>query len=186
MSYTINYNFSEKYEGEDYENLSLNLIMNDSEHLIKSDDFDCFYRNYENEKDEFQELDEHKLSLVDEFRESDFIEGFIPMMNYVHILQREPDEDSIRLINEHCRNCVIISIDEIEVNGIALVSCGMDLSECIELSYFLIDGISPVSARQIMSLSEVASNLLIHCRDVAKKAGFVSLYEIKRFLGEEK
>jgi len=147
MSYCINYDFNDKYVGDDYENLTYSVLNRDND-------------------------------------EADYAPS-TPILNYIHILQCEPMEEQIRLVDEYAGRCVLLNIDELEVSGIALIACGMDFSDNIELAYYLTDGTSPVKSEQIMSLSKKAEALLMFCRK-HKRVWFSSVKEFLNNYDENK
>ena len=176
MSYTVYYDFSEKFCGEDYVNLTWDVFEKDDKNIIKTEQFEYFYENC-GIKD--------KLEAVDMFRESEdyywLKESFIPIYNYVHILQEKPTDEQVELVSKYVKNCVIIYIEELDVYGIALTAAGTDLSDEIELAYYIIDGVSPIKTDQI-DLDDEAAKLSEYCKDVIKKEGRVSLSKIEGFI----
>ena len=169
MSYCISYDFSTKLDGEDYENISWNELSGDNDKIIETEQFDYFYEDYKDEKDEDETEQEHRLSLIETFEceqaYDELRDTFAPIMNFIHILQQEPMEEQVKLVEEYAGVCVLISVDKLGVNGIALTGGGMDLSDNIELAYYLTDGTSPIKSTQIMSLSKKAEALLMFCRE---------------------
>ena len=172
MAYTIHYDFSENFEN--FQNLTWDLVACDDDKLIETEEFEYFY-----EDNNFDD----KLEALEEFKQSDayfeLSESYFPIYNYVHILKYKPDDEQIELLSKLVGNVVIVYIEELEVYGIALTTVGMDLSDHIELAYYIIDGVSPVKAGQI-DLSD--KELLKYCRDVIKKEGWISLNKIQKFI----
>lgn len=190
MSYTINVSFGEKYEGEDFYNLSWNEFDSKDENLIGTEQFDYFYDDYKDEFDaEYETEEEHKLGLVDKFRETqaydELRDTFHPMMNYVHILQQEPLQEQIALVEKYAGVCVVLEFEDMDMYGLALTGGGMDLSDYLELAYYVTDGVSPIEAREVLSLGGEAKKLLEFCRSKAKETGSVCLWDIKNYFGEK-
>jgi len=189
MSYCIDIDWSEKFEGEGYENLSWSETEADDKLLSKTEQFGYFYDDFSDEKDEDETEEEHRISLVDKFKETqafdELRETYVPMMNYMHILQDKPFEEQVQLVEKYAGICVVIEMEDLDVCGLALTGGGMDLSDNIELAYYLTDGVSPVISRQVMSLGSTAEKLLEHCRKVVKETGRVCHNEVKSFLGEQ-
>ena len=183
MGYCVNYNFGEKLEHEDYENLSWDVFEDDDINLINTDHFNYFYNDYKDEDEEDEE--EYKLSLIDDFKESqaywELKETFFPMMNYIHILQHTPTGDRIDIVNKYADVCVVVSIEELDIQGLALTGGGMDLSDRLELAYYILDGVSPITSSDI-TMGKKSTKLLKHCREIAKKTGSISFNEICEFL----
>lgn len=167
MSYCINYDFSSKLESEDYTNMSLEALEDDEADIIKTYEFEYFYEEHadlnEDEEDEEDE-EERKMKLLEEFRHSsayyEMRDSLCPIMNFMHILQYTPTYEAISRVNKYARNCVIIYVEKLDTYGIALTGGGMDLSDNIELAYYLTDGESPIKCSQVMSLSGEAEKLL--------------------------
>ena len=189
MSYCIYVDWSDKFEGEGYENLSWSETEADDKLLSKTEQFDYFYDDFSDERDEDETEEEHRISLVDKFKETqafdELRETYVPMMNYMHILQDKPFEEQIQLVEKYAGVCVVIEMEDLDVCGLALTGGGMDLSDNIELAYYLTDGVSPVISRQVMSLGSTAEKLLEYCRRVVKGTGRVCHNEVKGFLGEQ-
>ena len=189
MSYAIFYDWSEKYDGEDYQNLTADKMLEDDEYIVETEQFDYWYDDNKCEEDmeDFESEEEYKLSLVDDFRNSgaydELRDTFVPMMSYVHILQNEPLDEAIELVEEYAGACVVIKIEELDCYGLALTGGGMDLSDYLELAYYILDGVSPIKSREVLSLRKEARELLEFCRN--SKDG-VCLYDIKKFLEEKK
>ena len=108
-----------------------------------------------------------------ELEEDEYNEGY--MYNYVHILQHQPYEDDMDLINEFCPNISIIEIIPLETMAIAINGAGMDFSAEIEMAYLIIDGRSPIIGDPFY-FSEEQKNLLeelrkdvIDGKDLARK-----------------
>lgn len=113
-------------------------------------------------------------------------DSYFPLYNYVHILQKDVPTRSLTICRKYVGNVVILRIDELETYVIALTAGGMDLSDNIELAYYIIDGTSPVKAAQVMNLSNEAEALLMFCREDACKHGRTCLNNINQFLNKEK
>jgi len=189
MSYCIYVDWSDKFEGEGYENLSWSETEADDKLLSKTEQFDYFYDDFSDERDEDETEEEHRISLVDKFKETqafdELRETYVPMMNYMHILQDKPFEEQIQLVEKYAGVCVVIEMEDLDVCGLALTGGGMDLSDNIELAYYLTDGVSPVISRQVMSLGSTAEKLLEYCRKVVKETGRVRFNDVIGFLGKE-
>lgn len=184
MSYCI---YLEDLNSESIVNLSWNKFDEQDELIIQTEQFNYYYADYVNDRDkEYETEDEHKLGLVDDFRGTqaydELRDTFCPMMNYVHILQQEPMEKQVALVEKYAGICVLIEIEKLDVYAIALTGGGMDLSDNIELAYYLTDGVSPIETRQVMSLSKDAERLLHFCRDKVRTTGSVCYSEIDSFI----
>ena len=186
MSYAIYYDFSEKNCSEDYVNLTWDVLSGDCDKLIETEEFEYFYEDYE---DEVIEPDD-KLAYIEKFMESDeyeeLMERFAPIYNYVHLLQNKPTKEQIRFVYNFTEDCVIVYIKKLDIYGIALTSVGTDLSDEIELAYYLTDGVSPVKAKQIMNLDEKDAKLLEYCRKVVEEKGKITVSDIEKFVGNIK
>jgi hypothetical protein len=178
-----------------YENLTWNAVLNNHETLAKTESFEYWlhenYGDYNIDRkdviDGTLESDDFTVEeLISDFRDSDDFysmeDAYVPIYNYVHILQSRPSTADVLLVDKYVGNVSIIEIFDVDTYAIALTGCGMDLSDNIELAYYVIDGVSPVKASQIMSLGREAKELLLHCRKYAKEFGRVSPMEISDFL----
>jgi len=109
---------------------------------------------------------------IDEFREfvkennyNDLMDASsTPMVNYVHILQQEPLTESVELLFKLTHTAQYYYIEIIDAYVIGLTGAGADLSEYIELAYWLADGYSPVEANDITFLDEDVKELILWCR----------------------
>ena len=187
MSYCVNYNFGEKIICEDYNNLSWEELSSDDIKLINTEYFENFYDDYKEDIEQDEDQTEHKLSLVGNFRDSqaynELEDTFIPLVNYIHILQREPISEQIELVSKYASVCAVVSVEDLGICGLALTGCGMDFSDSLELAYYLIDGVSPITAGHI-AMGEKSSQLLKYCREVVERDGSISFNEIQIFLNE--
>jgi len=192
MSYTIFFN--EWGDLDKYTNLTFETISSDDEDLSNTEIFEDWFEdrygdrglNLEDIRNgDIEDEDLRIYELVDEFRDSDAYydleESYAPIYNFVHILEHKPSENDILMIEKYISNVVVVYLNEVDTYALALTGCGMDLSDCIELAYYIIDGRSPVEAKQIMSLDENAKKLLLFCR----KKKQISFNEIKEFIKKE-
>lgn len=178
MSYSFNYSRWNE-ENESYCNLTAEMIANDDELISRLDQFNSWY---EDNRTKYK-----KDVLIDNFRETDeyneFIDSFTPIYNIVHLLSSSNiSKDNLVLLNLLVKNVVIIHIEELDANVIALTSYGTDLFDELELTYYVLDGRSPIKAEQTTSLSYGSEKLLEFCRKQTKKNNFVHNYEITTFV----
>ena len=187
MSYSI---YFDKWDqlSDEYNNLTWNEISNNDDFLSKTDAFEYWFNDV-NDKclDSYIQdgLNNEMLEQVDDFRSSDVFldlqDSYIPIYNYVHILSSSVYDKVVLMISKYVGSIVVVHLNDIDVDVLALTCCGMDLSDNIELAYYLSDGKSPVRASEVMSLSKNAEKLLNFCRCKAEN-GHVSMYEIERFI----
>ena len=175
MSYSIYWN---KFGSEDFENFTVDCMSDKV--MLDSDQYN-YWEDYSIDADD-EYTEEEKLDM---FKESDayyeFVDSFFPMMNYVHLLQFSAACDQINFLLEHDPVVAIGSITSIEADVICLTGGGMDLSDCIELAYYVIDGNSPVKCSQVMTVNK---DLIMFCREVIDKKGFVNFDAIVEFAKE--
>lgn len=190
MSYSFHYN---KWGvSDECINLSAEAIINDKKEILSSYQFEYWVKdryvglNINMDKISKDEFDEDEA--IEDFKNSsdyyDFLDSFTPIYNFVHLLSdANTDDENLILLNRLVGNIVVVvHIEDLDADVIALTGCGMDLSDDIELAYYILDGKSPIKARQIMSLSDDAEKLLKFCRDKAEFDKFVPNYEIISFL----
>ena len=186
MSYTIYYEFDSKLEGKDYRNLTWDVLSGDCDKLVETEEFDRFYENY---KGEVIEPDD-KTAYIEKFMESDeygnLLDKYEPVYNYVYVLQKKPTKKQIRFVYNLAEKCIILYIKEFDIYVIALTSVGTDLSDEIELAYYLTDGVSPVKAKQIINLNKKGAKLLKYCRKVVEEKGKVTVNDIEKFIEENR
>ena len=171
MSYTINYEAN-------FEN-STNLTVENftDEFLITTDEFDYWF-NEEIDLEDFEEwdtndeiipmtddrLEDIKIDLVDDFKSSqyfdDLVENYYPMVSDLEILQNIPSNEDIRIVTELCPNVTVLELHELGTCALGLNGAGMNMSDILALSYWIIDGFSPIEVRQCLSLSKNAEELL--------------------------
>jgi hypothetical protein len=197
MAYTLYFDRWGEID-EAYGNLTWDYVQGDNDILSQSDSFDYFFDSFDDKDSDYEELnfvdypEPEKERIMDAFRESesfwDLQDGYIPMYNIIHMLQSEPTEEMIEMVERYARVCSIVDIytvdtdPDVSTSFLALTGCGMDFSDNLELAYYICDGVSPISTRQVMSLGSKATRLLEYCQSVVKKDGRVSFYEIKKFL----
>jgi len=190
MSYSINYDFREKFEGSDYELMSFDCVLENEDLLTQTEEFEGWIEYMGYKKNEGVDEKEFKESLIEEFKNSDSYydlrDSFIPMVNEIEVLQNKPTDKQIELVEKYAPVASVIHEYNLDFYGLGLRGCGMDLSEYLELAYYIIDGVSPIKARSIISLSGKAKELLEFCRDTVKKDGSISFYKIQDFLTKDK
>jgi len=188
MSYTI---YFDKWcqLGEEYDNLTWSRIGDNDDLLSKTDAFEYWFDNVNDRcLDSYIQdgLNDEILEQIDDFSSSDsfleLLDSYIPIYNYVHIISAYVDDDRVKMISKHIGNVVIVHINDIDVDGIALTSCGMDFSDSIELAYYIVDGESPVISNNVISLDNNAEKLLYFCRNKVKEERIVSMHDIERFV----
>ena len=182
MSYTIDYDFTEY--NEDNTNLSQELL-NDDDYLETTERYLWWLADeYKLTPDECEEASEY----CDEFRETntwyELQDEYVPIMNYAYILQYKPRYEQVYLVAELVPTCSIIYIEDLGTYALGLTGGGMDLSDCLELAYMIIDGVSPIQTGQVMSLSDKATKLLYFCREYIAEHGSVHPHLITDFLKE--
>jgi len=196
MSYVIHFD-KWGYPDEEYRNLTWEEVCSDDAALAETEAFEYWLNeNYEDEGLDASEIAQGLCSnedfdvseLMEHFRNSDSYyeiqDGYTPIYNYVHVLMSEPTSEEILLVDKYVGNVVVVEIDSCDTCVLALTGCGMDLSDNIEMAYYLTDGESPVRASQIMSLSTEAEAMLHHFRSYAKEFGRVSPIEVSNFIKE--
>ena len=177
MSYTI---YFDKWDNtnEEYINLTLDNLCNDSEAIIKTEVFEYWFNNTYSKSGD-------RLGKVEDFKQSNtFLElqdSYTPIYNYVHILSTFVDDNKIKVISKYVSNAIIVHLNYEDVDVIALTSCGIDFSDSIELIYYIVDGKSPVIAHYI-NLNENAKNLLNFCRNKVKEKGFIPISDIEKYI----
>ncbi len=153
MSYTI-YVTPSMYDNLCYRNLSLECIK---------------------ENDLWEEVGYTK----EEIESDDFMleaeERFNPIHNCHHLLQGRPLEISVAFVTTKIPGVVVSAFDEIEAFTISLTSSGMDMSESVELAYYILDGISPVRASNIYYLPDDLKELLLWCREQNRPLSFMEI-----------
>jgi hypothetical protein len=180
MAYAVNINFGEI---DDVENLTVSYM--DDITLGAHQEFnDWWEENYGTVCDDYD-----PYRFVEDFRSSmqyyDLIDSYYPIIDVLHILQEKLDEETTNLITKYVSSVALFRVHSLDVDGIALLGCGMDMSEYIELAYYICDGTSPIQAHQIMSLPAKQKDLLLWFREVrATKPinGRVTRYEMHRYL----
>jgi len=191
MSYTIFFN--EWTDFDKYDNLTLDTLCNNDYALSKTEVFENWYMYNYGEDDYIEDVREgyaryDYLNLVDlakKFKESDayFIlqDDLTPAYNEAYILNNKPTKKQILITYDCVPDISVVYIKNLDTYALALTGCGMNLSDCIELAYYITSGQSPVEAKQIMSLDENAKKLLLCCRN--KKQ--ISFNEIKKLIKEK-
>ena len=184
MSYTINYEAN-------FEN-STNLTVENfsDEFLITTDEFNYWF-NEEIDLEDFEEWDTNdelipmtderiediKIDLVDDFKSSqyfdDLVENYYPMVSDLEILQNIPSNEDIRIVTELCPNVTVLELHELGTCALGLNGAGMNMSDILALSYWIIDGFSPIEVRQCLSLSKNAEELLRWFEKTYKEKGFI-------------
>ena len=170
--------------------MSFDCVLNNSELLTQTEEFEGWIEYMGYEKNEGVDEKEFKESLIEEFKDSDSYydlkESFIPMVNAIEVLQKEPTNKQVELVEKYAPVASVVHEYNLDFYGLGLRGCGMDLSEYIELAYYVVDGVSPIKARSIMSLTGKAKELLEFCRDAVEKDGSISFCEIQEFLSKDK
>ncbi len=185
MSYSIHFDKWGELD-EAYDNLTWDEVSSDDKILANTEQFGYWHDGQYGFKAYISELTEEDLEeRLEEFRDSDAFyelqDTYIPIYNYVHLLSSSPYEKEILLVAQYVGNVVVIHLNDIDADVIALTGCGMDFSDNIELAYYLLDGESPMQADQVMSLGKAAEKILLFCRRKSSE-GRVTMYEIERFI----
>ena len=136
-----------------------------------------------------EELIELKLENVEEFKGSDsyfeFGDNYGSVSSSLDILQFEPQKEDIELVTKYCSNISLFHVRDLSVYGMSNNGGGMDLSDNFALAYWIIDGYSPISVSQVMSLSDEAEKLLRWYEAKYKETcSRVNTYDMKKFLKE--
>lgn len=105
-------------------------------------------------------------------------EKYIPAYSYVHILQDNPTETKIALTTQLIKDVGIITLTNLDTSAISLIKCGYDMSDSIELAYYINDGVSPIRAEKYFTLNHKAQELCDYCRTIVAKDGEVNVDEI--------
>lgn len=176
MSYQIYYSFQNQKAWEDITNYTLKFLS-EPDNLIHTEYFQAFYEDYSYgdpmmwEKEGFEDEEDFKLWLAkNKFLASEYFNEmescYYPQFNYLHVLQNNsiPDK-AIELCCKLTPDVVLVHSDELDTNFIALRSIGTDLSDQIELAYYIVDGVAPERAHDIFTLSEEAKKLLLDFRE---------------------
>lgn len=181
MSCVIRWDMGEHYEETD--NITADVVMESC--VVETDEFSYWLsENYDMTTDTFNETvhDPVYSEMIDEFRDSDagyqLRDSCEPLMNYVHILSSEPTSEEVEFCYKVNPNVSIIRIDTLDVCAISLTGGGMYLGDCIELAYFICDGVAPDKASDILTVDR---DTLMFCREKYEKDGYVPLREIKDF-----
>ena len=187
MSYAIH--FDKWNEEGSFENKTLDLILEDTKRLVSTEEFkEWFFDKHEEdvetyiENNSFEDIEEESREFFYSDLYNELQDGYMPIYNFIHLLQREPSDKWINLLRELTESVSVVYIEDMDAHFIALLGCGMDMSDCIEIAYYVLDGVSPVKASQIMSLSENVKNLLLYCREYAEKNGSIYFNKIKEFV----
>lgn len=190
MSYTLYFDGWGSID-EDYRNCSQEETADDTSAIIESDQFSYWFSENNNESIEEMVEDGRADEVEDQiesFKESDayyeYEDTFVPIYNIVHVLQSDPYNDNVKNVNKFASSCAIIELTKLETYVIALLGCGMDMSDNIELAYYFMDGESPVEASQIMSLSKDAEQILLAFRKLFDATGRLSVNEIDSIIKE--
>ena len=136
--------------------------------------------------------DEQLQQEIEEFTESgDWLDMIIksryPATNTHHVLQEKniSQEKLESFLDLEIPGVTVSLLHELNTNIISLTSCGIDLSESIELSYYLFDGGSPIIANDIYYVNAELKELLLFCREKVKQYGYVNFYDIKNKLSHK-
>jgi hypothetical protein len=178
MSYVI---YWDKFGEEDFENMTMQCISD--EYILASSEFENWAEAHLG-SDIDSYTDEEK---IDGFRDSDdyfwYQDSMHPMMNYVHILEYNASCEAVQFLLDVNPTVVIGTIESLDVDVICLSGGGMDLSDCIELAYYVCDGKSPVKSSQPMVIPK---DIIMFCRDKVEESGFVHMDDIKKYVEERK
>ncbi len=193
MSYSIHFDKWGELD-EAYDNLTWDEVSSSDELLTGTEQFSYWldetypdegWDSVEIEKELANNEDFDISEIMEDFRDSDAFwelqDTYVPIYNYVHLLSSSPYDKEILMVAKYVGNAVIVHLNDIDADVIALTGCGMDFSDNIELAYYLLDGESPIQASQIMSLGKSAEKILKFFRRKAK-GGRVTMFEIERFI----
>jgi len=177
--YTINVSklgYNEQEDGPDYNNLTSDLAYNEETYELLDE-----YKDYMDEglKDGLWQDEDKEDDYSKDFIGSSYFDSYINskevMMSYAHILDREPTEAQIRLLNEIAPNVSILDIHKLDCFAIALNGGGVDLGYEVEMAYLLIDGRSPFTADNYLG------NKLLN---FMRGSGYSTVKEIRMLLDE--
>jgi hypothetical protein len=175
MSYVI---YWDKFGEEDFDNMTIGCISD--QYIVNSDEFEMWVDENINADDEY--TIEEKIEM---FKESEsyfwYQDTLHPMMNYVHILEYSVSCEAAQFLLDIDPTVVIGTIEALDTDVICLSGGGMDLSDCIELAYYVCDGKSPVRSSQPMVIPE---DIIMFCRDKVDTNGFVGMDDIKKYVEE--
>ena len=183
MGYTITADY-EMLDLLRIENLVIKYLDSNKVKIAKTDEFEEYlltkgisineltYEQLQQEIEEFHASDDW-LDMVMESR--------YPATNTHHILQEKNiSEEKLELfLDLEIPGVTVSLLHELNTNIISLTACGMDLSESIELSYYLFDGVSPIIANDVYYVNDKLKELLVFCREKVKQHGYVNFYDIK-------
>jgi len=128
---------------------------------------------------------------IEEFEQSDYYyawqDSLMPMSDCLHILEYPYSKDE--LLHKYTP-LPIVEIKELDAQGIVQLGCGSDNSSLLELTYYLLDGVSPInpSGGDHMSsdcfLSESSLKILDFCRGNIRVRKPLFPENIKNFIQE--
>ena len=177
MSYTMH--FDQWSDPESYDNLTSHLMLSDDEFIGTTDMYSYFADDYSDDKLGSEEL-------LELFNESELFyqlsDEFIPLYNYVHILQSKPSDEQIRLAYEYCPSLSVIYSEQLDTHFIGLTCIGQDESSGIELAYYLLQQSSPIDGSADCFLGDDAKVLLNYCRTTYASNGCISIDSIDSFI----
>ena len=85
------------------------------------------------------------------------------MFNFVHVLQSQPLDRDIKVVEKTCPNIHVIYVEPLDVYALAIKGAGMDFSEELELAYLILDGVSPIKSEPFY-LGEVERKMIKELR----------------------
>jgi len=173
---------------EEIDNLSINGLSDET--IITTDEFDYWFNEEKVEYEEIEDTEDNRLDAVEEFKMSsaynELEDNYYPMMNEVEITQKSICSEKTDLLHQFVPNVSALFISSLNTYALGLNAAGMDLSDNLELAYYIVDGKSPIKANEILSLSDKATDLLKWCRNEISNNNFVDFHSLKRYLNKIK
>ncbi len=178
MSYSVRIDQERFTPYKDIENLTEQMLLNNNELLKKSEQFLYWAKDMIT-----SEMNEDKT--IEMFKESsacdELVRGLESPLYYWNLLSFEPSKDRIELTYKLAPNCSVMYVEPLDSHFIALTGGGMDMSDTIELAYYILQGSSPIEASGFYTIGKIGENVLKRCREEKKK---VYQYELNDFVKE--
>ncbi|RLF43819.1 MAG: hypothetical protein DRN17_05635 [Thermoplasmata archaeon] len=184
MSYTLQI---ENPNEENYENLTANWLSDET--ISNTDQFTYWFEEDMDQYESIEEaIDEGELmcDLVSMFQDSvaysELMDSLWPAMYGMEVLSCVPSKHEVNLLFEINPTVTIGKLIEFDAYVIGLSGGGMDLTDCLELAYYVIDGRSPIESSQIMTVDE---GLLEACRKERDDHGYVHIDFINKYINKK-
>jgi len=165
---------------EDIASKMIEVVKKSKELMLEYYQFERFLEdNYGTSN--IEKIDVPFTELIKEFEDYDlyyeFVDKFDPMWCDIYITQYAPSNNELLLLAKHCPNIVWVEFSDV-FHGFALTGAGVDMSDRLELAYYIVDRESPIKARDKLLIGDKEWEAVLEARKIIKEQGVLDMEKI--------